>query len=164
MTVNLRPPTWDDMEYIRWLWSDPETMEPVGGPVHLSKEQARSWYARKVEPGSPADCYRLILNEKDQPVGEVSFRSLGPQTMTASFNIKVAAAERGRGYAREAMLLFLEYFFHQLGGQTMIDDVALGNSVGQQALLRFGFEHDPSQDKVFRLQMTRQRYEDLYGA
>jgi RimJ/RimL family protein N-acetyltransferase len=152
------------MEYILWLWSDPETMEPVGGPVQMTEDQAQSWYARKVEPGSPADCYRLIINEDNQPVGEVSFHHLDLRTMTANFNIKVAAAERGKGYAKEAMQLFLDYFFHELGGQTMVDDVALSNSSGQQALLRFGFEHDPSQDKVFRLRMSRKRYVDLYGA
>jgi RimJ/RimL family protein N-acetyltransferase len=161
--VHIRPPTWDEMEYIRWLWSDPETMEPVGGPVLMTEEQARSWYARKVEPGSPVDCYQLILNEENLPVGEVGFHHLDLQTMTASFNIKVAAAERGKGYAREAMLLFLDYYFHELGGQTMVDDVALDNSVGQEALLRFGFEHDPVPEKVFRLRMTRQRYMSIFS-
>ena len=163
VTVTIRPPTWEEMEYIRWLWSDPETMEPVGGPVHLTDEQARDWYAQKVNPGSLTNCYRLILNEENHPVGEVSFHHLDLQTMIASFNIKVAAAERGKGYAKEAMQLFLGYFFLELGGKILVDDVAVSNSAGQRALLRFGFEHDPSHDEVFRLRMTRQHYEDLYG-
>jgi len=32
--------------------------------------------------------------------------------MTADFNLKIAHKERRKGYAKEAMLLFLDYFFN----------------------------------------------------
>jgi SAM-dependent methyltransferase len=88
---------------------------------------------------------------------------LDPDGMTAEFNIKIASTERGKGYAREAMLLFLDYFFNHFEGRVLIDDVALDNCAGQQALLRFGFEHDPTPEEVVRLRMTREQYNDLYG-
>ena len=40
----------------------------------------------------------------------------------------------------------------------MTDDVDLDNDAGQQALLRFGLEHDPSVEEVFMLRMTREQY------
>jgi RimJ/RimL family protein N-acetyltransferase len=152
------------MSFIRWLWSDPETMEPVGGPVHLTEGQARRWFAAVVDPGSPSDCYRLILDEDGHRVGEVSYHRLDVAAMTAEFNIKVVSTARGRGYAREAMLLFLDYFFNDLGGRVMVDDVALDNGAGQQALLRFGFERMASPEGVFRLWMTREAFHSRYGA
>ncbi len=38
--VVLRPPNLEDLEYIRFLWADPATMEAVGGPVLLDPEKA----------------------------------------------------------------------------------------------------------------------------
>ena len=161
--IELRLPTENDMGFIRWLWSDPETMKPVGGPIHLTDEQAQHWFAEMIEPGDPADCYRLIFNGKDEPVGEISFHRLDPASMTAEFNIKIASTKRGKGYAKKAMLLFLDFFFNQVGGRIMVDDVALDNRRGQHVLLDFGFEHDPKIDNVFQLFLTRERYNSLYG-
>ncbi len=161
--IQLKSPEWADMQFIQWLWSDPETMKPVGGPIQLTESQAQSWFTEMIYPGSPADCYRLIFNEEDQPVGEISFHHLVSDKMTAEFNIKIASTKRGKGYAKEAMILFLDYFFNQIGGRKLIDCVALDNYAGRQALLQFGFEHDPSEKDVFKLQMTRERYNNLYA-
>jgi RimJ/RimL family protein N-acetyltransferase len=150
------------MAFVRWLWADPETMSPVGGPVTLSDEETRQWFARMVDPGSPIDFYCLILDERNQPVGEISFHRLDRAQMEANFNVKIAAPFRGQGYAREAMVVFLGHFFHRLGGRAIVDDVALSNEAGQQALLRFGFEHDPSVTDVFRLRMTREWFESRF--
>lgn len=160
--IELRLPTENDLQFIRWLWSDPETMKPVGGPIRLSDDQAQHWFARMIKPGSPTDCYRLIFNEKNEPVGEISFHRLNPGTMTAEFNIKIAVTNRGKGYAKRAMIIFLDFFFNQFGGQVMVDNIALDNYEGQQVLLRFGYEHDPSVNNVFRVKITRDRYNNLY--
>jgi hypothetical protein len=37
------------MAFVRRLWTDPETMAPVGGSVVLSEDQAGRWYARMVD-------------------------------------------------------------------------------------------------------------------
>jgi RimJ/RimL family protein N-acetyltransferase len=84
-------------------------------------------------------------------------------SMAAEFNIKIASTKRGKGYAKKAMLLFLDFFFNQVGGRIMLDDVALDNHRGQHILLDFGFERDPKIDNVFRLFLTRERYNRLYG-
>lgn len=160
--ISLRLPTENDLPFIRWLWSDPETMRPVGGPIHLTDEQAQQWFAQMIKPGRPTDCYRLIFNEKNEPVGEISFHRLDPANMTAEFNVKVASRYRGQGYARKAMLVFLDFFFNEFGGQVMVDNIAPDNYKGQQVLLQFGFDHDASINNVFRVQMTRERFNGLY--
>lgn len=161
--VTLRKPQWDDMPFIRRMWGDPATMRPVGGPIQLDDRQARRWYEHMVDPGRDSECYRLILNEQETPVGEISFHRLDLQTMTANINIKIISSQRGRGYATEAMRRFLEYFFNDRGGRILVDDVAEENVAGQQALLNFGFEHDATVQGVFRLHLTRERFHSVYG-
>ena len=160
--VCLRPPRLADLDFIRALWADRETMAPVGGPVILDDAQARRWYARLVNPGQPSDLYCLVWAH-GQPVGEVSFHRLDPATMTADFNVKILAARRGRGYGRAAMRLLLDHFFNHLGGRLMTDDLAPDNLVGQAALRRFGWEHDPGATGVCRLRLTRDRFNAWRG-
>jgi len=70
--VSLRVPTLDDLGFISWMWSDRETMDPVGGPVTLSPEDGARWYTRWIEPGSPDRAYWLVTSG-GRPVGEISF-------------------------------------------------------------------------------------------
>jgi RimJ/RimL family protein N-acetyltransferase len=147
--------------FIRKLWADDATMRPVGGSVVLTDEQARDWFKRKIDPGNPSDCYRLIMDQDGHPVGEISYRDLDPETKIAFFNIKIIHTERGKGYAKEAMWIFLDEFFHQRGGRIMLDDVALDNVAGQELLFHFGFEHDPSASDVFRMRLRRERFNAL---
>lgn len=160
--IELMLPTHDDMQFIRGLWSDPETMQPLGGPVHLTDEQAKRWFTLMIDPGSPSDCYRLIFTSRNEPVGEISFHNFNLADKTAEFNIKIASTHQGKGYAKKAMILFLDLFFNQFGGQLLVDDVAADNFRGQKVLLNFGFEHDADIKDVFRLKMTRERYNKLY--
>jgi len=156
--VKLRSPKLIEMDYIRWLWSDSETMKPVGGPVILSDKQAVNWFSHWVDPGRESACYFLIFNKQERPVGEISFRDYDAKTGSAMFNVKIAADERGKGFAREAMKLFLNWYFLTYGGKEMIDDLDLKNTSGQKALLRSGFSHVPTVDRVYRLRMTREEY------
>lgn len=160
--IYLRPPRWEEMRFIQWLWNDAETMKPVGGSVELNDEGAKDWYARWIAPGRPTAYYYLIFDDSDNPVGEISFHDLDNK-MTAQFNVKVAAPEQGKGYGREAMGIFMSYFFNSIGGQELVDDVGLKNEAGQQALLRFGFEHDSSVTNVFRLSMKKVRFNSLHS-
>ncbi len=40
----------------------------------------------------------------------------------------------------------------------MEDGLLLNNKKGQNALLSFGFEHDPSDKEVFLLRITKERF------
>jgi RimJ/RimL family protein N-acetyltransferase len=161
--VYLRLPRVDELSFIRTLWADPETMAPVGGPVDFPETKARTWFARMVDPGGPSNCYCLIFNQDDVPVGEISFHRWDPEARSAGLNVKVLAAHRGNGYAKAALRTFLACFFGQIDGRLITDNVAIRNRTGQQALLRFGFEHDAGVKDVFMLRMTRERFISLYG-
>ena len=160
-------PELEEIPYIKRLWADPETMRPVGGPVILSDDAIRRWYIRIVNPGNAKNLYCLIFTKDEIPIGEISFHRMDLDSMVAEFNVKVHHQHRGQGYGKDAMLVFLDYFFNQVGGKVMVDDVALDNDAGQQALLRFGFTQDLEFKDVFRLVMTKEifnrRYQHLLG-
>ena len=159
--VTLKKPTLDDLDFIQWLWGDAQTMEPVGGIISLSDDQARKWFSKMVSPGSVSDSYRIILNQERTPIGEVSFHRLDFDSMTADFNIKIAYKYRGQGFALQAMDLFLDYFFNQCGGQIMQDQVAKNNLVGKTVLLKFGFVEIPTDEDYFLLVLCKERFNEL---
>ena len=159
----IRHPRLEELPYIQKLWADPLTMAEVGGPIHLTDEQAQNWFARMVSPGRKTDKYFLIFNEKDQPVGEISFHRYDKETGAAEFNIKIEHRHRGRGYAKQAVPLLLRYFFFDFGGKMMLDPVALDNQPGQKALIKLGFKKDASLQDVCLLKMTKEEFIDIYG-
>lgn len=153
-SLYLQPPTLGDMDFVRRLWTDGDTMLAVGGPIVLTDEGASRWYARMVDPGRGTDCYCLIRLLDDTPVGEISFHRLDVRTMTAELNVKVMASARGRGIGREALLRFLECYFNSFGGRVLVDALAPQNVGGQIALARLGFRRVPSSADVVRFEMT----------
>ena len=161
--IYIRPPKPEEMDYIIKLWADPLSMAEVGGPVHLTEEQATKWFSRMVSPGSKTVRYFLIFNQSDQPVGEISFHRYDLSTGTAEFNIKVEHCHRGQGYAGKAVPLLLRYFFFDFGGKVMCDPVALDNQPGQKALIKLGFKKDASRQDVCLLKMTKEDFLDIYG-
>jgi len=61
--------------------------------VSISKEYTvilQTIFAEMIKPGRPTDCYRIIFNEKNESVQEISFHRLNSTSMTAEFNIKIA--------------------------------------------------------------------------
>ena len=162
--VYLRLPRVDEIPFIRTLWGDSETMASVGGPADFPEPRARKWFARMVEPGGPANCYCLIFNQEDNPVGEISFHQWDSNERSARLNVKMLASRRGQGYAKNALRAFLACFFGQIGARVMTDDVARDNLGGQQLLASIGFERDDSVQDVCKMVMTRQMYVSRYGA
>ncbi len=154
----IRPPKYEEIAYINKLWSDIDTTAEIGGPYFLSEEKALPWFRKMVEPTDGKNFYCLIFTNEHKPVGEVSFHRYDNQTKTAELNIKVESIHRGKGYSKEALYLILDYYFNQFGGEIMVDPLLLSNKRGQNMLLSFGFEHDPSDSEVFLLKMTKDRF------
>jgi RimJ/RimL family protein N-acetyltransferase len=162
--IYLRPPRLDELSFIRALWGDPETMALVGGPVDFPEPKAREWFENMVAHGGPANGYCLIFTQDHTPIGEASFHRWDPKERSAVLNVKLLAAQRGHGYAKEAILALLAFFFGRVGGRLMTDDVAVGNQPGQRLLYSLGFERDDSVKDVCRMVMTRTMYAARYSA
>ena len=88
--------------------------------------------------GDGCNVYCLVYNENQRPVGEISFHCYDENEKSASFNIKIQARYRGKGYAKATMDLMLGYYFNEFGGEVMIDEVI--NERGIRVLMSYGFE------------------------
>ena len=161
--VYIRPPRFEELSFIRALWADPETMAPAGGVHHLPETRAQTWFASMVDPGNSTNCYCLIFSQEDIPVGEISFHRWSQHERSAGLNIKVLATHRGNGYGKGALRTFLAWFFGQVGGRMMTDNVALDNQKGQQLLRSLGFEQDTDISDVCMLVKTKQMLTAKYG-
>ena len=157
--VYIRQPEFSEMGYIRRLWADAKTMKEVGGPIHLTDEQAKAWYEKMFgDEGQKTNLFCLIYDLEGDPIGEVSFHRYDEKTKTAGFNIKVEANKRRKGNGREALELLLNYYFNVFGGEVMQDDVRITNIIGQKMLLNSGFAHIGTTPEAFIVQMTKEEF------
>ncbi|MEX0289758.1 MAG: GNAT family N-acetyltransferase [Puniceicoccaceae bacterium] len=159
--VCLKRPGVDEIEYSRNLWSDPDTMKEVGGPITLTDQELLDWYATKVDPGNESNCYFHIINENKEPIGEVSFRGWNSSTREANLNIKIESRFRGRGYASDALRSFLKYCFEDLGTEKLIDDLDPENIGAKQFLEKFGFEDKSENLDPRTMVLFKKRYFEL---
>lgn len=172
--VYLKTPSFTDVtDYVRYLWSDEETMKDVGGTHEMGEERAKRWFASWIQPGNRDRRYFLIARKADDlPVGEACFYSYDPDTKIAKCSMNIEARYRGNGYAKDALELLLRLYFGEFGGEVIVDDIAAVNQRAQHVFCRFGFEHDPSlssrltsvgDDDVFWVRMDKCKFEQLYG-
>lgn len=160
--VTLKHPGIDEVPYIIELWGDEETMAPVGGPIRWETERILAWYRDRVNPGGRSDCYFLIYNEDQVPVGEVSYHRWNEAEKSAGLNIKVHALHRGKGYAKDALRVFLKYFFETAGGELLEDDFTgppgPDNHIGQKFIRSMGLKPDKT---PYDYKMTRSDYRNI---
>ncbi|WP_297639388.1 GNAT family N-acetyltransferase [uncultured Clostridium sp.] len=154
--VYIKQPEYSEMAYVSELWGDRETMEGIGGVFNFSTEKWNPFYKKMVNPSDGKNFYCLIYNNKDIPVGEVSFHGYDLITKTARFNIKVHSKYRGLGYGREATSLLLEYYFQEFGGNIMMDNI--NNEKGISLAKKLNFEQiGKSRDGVI-CRITKEKF------
>ena len=153
----IRKPLDGEQGYIWELWADSETMRPVGGPVRPNAEERRAWITRNLAPGSPSNHY-LFITENGVPIGEVSCHRFDSATRVANFNIKVHAASRGRGYGLRAGRQFLHYFFANLRGNTLYDEIWKENEGARIVLEKLGFAKEASRGATVLYKISKETY------
>lgn len=162
-TIVIRQPKLEELEFVAALWADESIMRDVGGPIAFTRDRWQPWYEKMVEPGDGKNFYCLVFNKSGRPVGEVSFHRYVRETGTAELNVKILHKHRGKGYGKEAVLLLLDCYFNDFGGEVITDAVAINNTGGQRVLLNLGFEHVMSDEEVFLVKMTKEKYINIVG-
>lgn len=109
--------------------------------------------------GDGCNVYCLVYNENQRPVGEISFHCYDENEKSASFNIKIQARYRGKGYAKATMDLMLDYYFNEVGGEVMIDEVI--NERGIRVLMSYGFEKVDKTEVGILLRLTKDKFNQI---
>ncbi len=154
--VYIKQPEYSEMAYVSELWSDEATMEGIGGVFNFSEDKWEPFYKKMVSPSDGKNFYCLIYNNKDIPVGEVSFHGYDLVTKTARFNIKVHDKHRRRGYGKEAINLLLEYYFQEFGGNIMMDTVR--TEKGIELSKKFKFEQIGKAKEGITCRITKEKF------
>lgn len=136
--VYIKQPEYEELNYVKKLWSDIDTMRDVGGTFQFPEERWQSFYKKMVSPTDGKNFYCLIYTKEDTPVGEVSFHGYDSATKIARLNIKIHNSYRKLGYGEEAVRLLLEYYFYDFGGNIIMDKV--DNPKGHGLLSKLGFD------------------------
>ena len=74
-------------------------------------------------------------------IGRISLRDIDNHQAHARLGITFGAPYIGRGLGTEALRMFLDYYFTDLGFQVMLLDVAAPNQRAVRAYERLGFSH-----------------------
>lgn len=154
--VYIKQPEVNELNFIKELWSDYETMKDVGGTFELPEEKWELFYKKMISPTDGKNFYCLIYNYDNIPVGEVSFHGYDSATKIARFNIKVQNRFRNNGYGSEATRLMLEYYFNEFGGKIIMDTV--GNEVGKNTIAKAGFEAIRKYGNEITYRLTKENF------
>lgn len=111
------------------LWNLPRQLSSVSGSWSSyfdSGGMRRSW---------------AIENQLGRLIGRISLREIDERRRQARLGITVSAAHVSRGLGTEALAIFLDHFFGEMGFDMMVLDVAAPNQRAVHCYERLGFEY-----------------------
>lgn len=136
--IYIKNPSIEELSFVENLWGNIKNMNNIGGTYYFPKEKWTMFYKKMIYPTDGKNFYCLIYNYYNEPVGEVSFHGYNSATKVARINVKIDYKYRRLGYAKEALVLLLEYYFWDFGGETIIDSA--NNEPSNNLLEGLGFE------------------------
>jgi RimJ/RimL family protein N-acetyltransferase len=109
-------------------------------PFPSSKERDRKWAAEQAVQEGKNDAINLgIENEAGELVGVINSHSCSPRNGTFRYGLAVQREHWRKGYASEAILLLLRYYFLELRYQKVNADVYSFNTASVRLHERLGF-------------------------
>lgn len=135
--ITIRPLNGADLSAMAaWRPFDDPLMADANWPQR-SPDELRRWYAcvRKDE----RRLLYTILDESRRVVGLLTLREIQGRH-SARLGITLGADYVNRGYGSEALHLFLDYFFDELGFEKMVLDVAAHNRRAVRLYRKLGFK------------------------
>jgi RimJ/RimL family protein N-acetyltransferase len=107
----------------------------------------------------------VIENERRQVIGSLTLREIDGQG-SARLGITIAADFVSQGYGTEALALFLDHYFGEMGFARMVLDVAATNLRAVRTYLSLGFRqvghhYRPASDESYALIRDDPRYHHL---
>ncbi|KAJ3018182.1 hypothetical protein HKX48_003044 [Thoreauomyces humboldtii] len=112
--LTLKPFTLDDAPGLVSLYSNPVTMQSLGGPSTRTLERTEAQIERWIQAAAAGTSLFLGIYEKTSGdlVGQTGFNDLKEQV--GDIGIVVSSDHWGKGYGREAYLAVLRYGFDTL--------------------------------------------------
>lgn len=105
-----------------------------------SEAVIRAWTEAECHRKLEGDAYRwMIENEAGETVGSIDTHHCSPRNGTFSYALDVEPEQRRKGYASEAILLVLKYYFEELRYQKAFTPVNADNQASIRLHEKLGF-------------------------
>ena len=130
-------------------------MDFLWPPVSLA--QIKEQLAKQAQQKLERDEFHWII--EDAAVGSIKTHHCDARTGTFSYGINIAPDHQQRGYASEAILLVVKYYFEELRYQKVTVGVFAPNAASIALHKRLGFRHEGT---LRRMGFTRGAYFDLH--
>jgi RimJ/RimL family protein N-acetyltransferase len=153
----------DGAVYFAWNRDDDQARGLWHVTFPQSAEGVRQWTLEESRKRPTGDAYRLVIeDERGEIVGDLSTHDCDPRVGTFSYGITIRRERRREGYAAEAIMLLLGYFFRELRYQKVTVRIFSWNTPSIQFHERLGFTLE---GRIRRTVFTRGEHFDelVYG-
>ena len=158
----IEPGDWET--YFAWNFDDQQTRALHFIPPPLSREAVRRWVEEKATQPISDDNIRCAIArlDDDAVVGNIDTHNADSRVGTFSYGVNIKREEQRKGYAREAILLLLRYFFQERRYQKVTVTVYSFNEASIRLHESLGFQRE---GRLRRMVYTDGAYHDhlLYG-
>jgi len=135
--LTIRNANADDAKILCEWWNDGKIMDHAGYPNGLGIDEAS--IVKQLASHTDDTYRRLIIEYKDHPIGEMSYRNMGNQT--AQIGIKICEPiQRGKGLGTRLLDMFINNLFEDLEYSKIILDTGLDNLRAQHVYEKLGFK------------------------
>ena len=109
----IEPGDWET--YFAWDFDDQQTRALYFIPFPKSREAARRWVEQESTRPIGDDNRRFTIARvaDDAVVGDITVHDADPRVGTFTYGIAIKRGEQRKGYASEAILLLLRYYFQE---------------------------------------------------
>lgn len=133
-TLKLRAAQAADSELI-WEWvNDPATRAVSFSTEPIPWEHHSRWFSEKLL--DPCCLFFIILSPDDSPIGQIRYDTIGKEAVVS---VSLAAAERGKGYGRQAIQLASQQVFDMTAVEIIHAYIKPDNLSSIRAFTRAGF-------------------------
>ncbi len=118
-------------------------------PPPLSRAALEAWVLERSRREFEDDAFQwLIETLTGEPVGSIVTHTCNPRNGTFSYALDIARDQRRRGYAREAILIVLRYYFEELRYQKVHVATQSDNAATIALHRSLGFAHEGTQRRM----------------
>lgn len=155
----IEPSDWE--AYFAWNQDDEQARSLYWVPLPRSQEAVRRWAEREATKEIQGDSFRFVVEDRaGQVVGDISTHHCEPRAGSFSYGVSIAREHRQKGYAKEAILLVLRYYFQELRYHKVTATVYSFNEASIRLHESLGFQKE---GQVREVVYTNGRYfDELY--
>jgi RimJ/RimL family protein N-acetyltransferase len=158
----MEPADWET--YFSWNSDDEQARALHAIFVPQSRAAVRLWAEQEAVRPAQGDNYRFVIArlEDDAVVGNLTVHEADPRVGTFGYGISIKREERRKGYASEAILLALRFYFEERRYQKATVIIFSFNQPSIALHERLGFQLE---GRVRHMVYTRGAYYDhlIYG-